>query len=503
MPFNGTSHLVEALWAFVDQYQSGDDALRSGFDQFFSDLIAAINAQATYTQSLIVAAEDPRFLGRVATVPTTRADASALQSGDWFVSSAAPAGRVNVQYVFNGSSFVAMNDFAAVGATGIALVAAATQSAARGVLGLGTAATQNVEAFAAASVAADIALTLRLAADGLAKSMTSNDWNNAHLAGPGTAFVQGSAASLNAPAAVNASGIYVAYDANNGFALAFTHTTGAIYYRARVSSTWAASWTRLPLRTLIVANSSVNATLSEPVGIDLLRIGPSVTDLPAPAAEGDTLLNSVQDTNNAAQMLLTRGGSLLTRGRLSGVTSAWRRLQQSVVLATKSATNVASLDFTEFDNTVFDFYTMRVTRLRPMSDGVIAHLRTSTDGGATYDAGGTDYSFGGWEMGSSLALNNTGSSGLAQFRLSSPVLTMGNAATEMGLSGDITIHEADDNTSRTRIHFFGTYDDTVGGLVTYMVGGRRNLIQDTNAVRILFSSGNIADGEVELVGHRK
>lgn len=503
MPFNGTSHLVEALWAFVDQYQPGDDALRSGFDQFFADLISAINAQATYTQGLIGAAADPRFLGRVATVPTTRDDTTALQAGDWYVSSAVPAGRVNVQYVYTGSSFAAMNDFASVGVTGIALVAAASQSAARGALGLGTAATQNADAFAAASVGADIALALKLAADGLAKPMTDNNWNNAHLAGPGTAFVQGSAASLNSPVAANASGLYVAYDVNNGFIMAFSHTTGATYYRARVSTVWDATWTRLPLRTLIVAGVSLNTTLSEPAGIDMMRIGGTVTDLPTPAAEGDLLVNSVQDTNNAAQLLLARSGSILTRGRLAGVTSLWRRQQQSVVLATKSGTGLASLDFTEFENAVFDFYTVRLTRFRPATDAVQLYLRVSTDGGATYDAGASDYAFSGWEVGPGLSLDNTGSAGATHFRLSSPVKTIGNAAAEMGVTGDITIHEAANNASRTRISFFGTYEDTAGGLVTYQVGGRRNLIQDTTAIRLIFSAGNIADGEAELVGHRK
>lgn len=239
MPFNGTTHLVEAIWAFVDQYDPGDPALRSGFDQFLADLIASINSQSAYVQTLIGSNPDTRFLGRVATVPTQRADSSALQAGDWYISSAAPAGRVNLPYVYDGGVFIVMSDFGTAGATGISLVASATQAAARGVLGLGSAALQADTAFAPSSVATAVALALKLAdTDGLAKTVTGSDWDNAHSTGPGTSFIQGNAATLNGPAAVNLSGVYVAYDASNGFVALTDHANGRSYCRFRVASGW-------------------------------------------------------------------------------------------------------------------------------------------------------------------------------------------------------------------------------------------------------------------------
>jgi hypothetical protein len=242
MPFNGTTHLVEAIWAFVDQYDPGDPAMRSGFDQFLSDLITSINAQSSYVQALIGANPDARYLGRKAAVPTTRDDASALQAGDWYVSSNVAAGRVNINYIYDGSVFVIMSDFATVGALGASLVASANQAAARGVLGLGSAAVQAETAFAPAAVAAAVALALKLAdADGSAKPITGSDWDNAHSVGPGTCFIQGNAATLNGPAAVNLSGMYVAYDLTNGFVALTDHANGRSYCRFRVASIWG-SW---------------------------------------------------------------------------------------------------------------------------------------------------------------------------------------------------------------------------------------------------------------------
>ena len=190
MPFNG-SNRIEALFAFVDQYVAGDPAMRSGFDQVVGDLVASINELATYLESLSAAGTDQRYLGRVVVVPTQRVDTTALQAGDFYVAGHADAGRVGLAYVYNGSAFAVASDFSSIGSWfRDTLSTAASAAAARTSLELGSAATQNSSAFAAASVATDVALAIRLLADGIAKSMTSNDWNNAHLAGPGTTMVQ-------------------------------------------------------------------------------------------------------------------------------------------------------------------------------------------------------------------------------------------------------------------------------------------------------------------------
>jgi hypothetical protein len=243
MPFIDATKRLQALYAFVDQFAAGDNALRSSFDQVIGDLVSSTNQLAAYLESIVLSGADPRILGPKATTPTTRNDASPLQAGDFYISTNAAAGRVGLMYRFDGSVFRVVSDFGTVSALGTSLVGASNPAAARGLLELGSAAQQPSTAFAAASVAADVALALKLAdANGLAETLT--DWNAAHLTGPGTAFVQANAAALNGPEAINLSGVYVAYDINNGFLIASDHQNGRVYLRLRVSETWG-TWRRI------------------------------------------------------------------------------------------------------------------------------------------------------------------------------------------------------------------------------------------------------------------
>ena len=241
MPFNDITNRISALYAFVDQFAQGDTATRATFDQVIGDVVSSVNQLAAYLETLVGSGVDARVLGPKAATPTLRNDGSALQVGDFYLSTNAAAGRVGLFYRYDGAQFLVVSDFSSVGAFGAGFAAAATPSAARGLLELGTAAQQNATAFAAASVASDVAVALKLAdSSGLAKPVTGNDWDNAHSTGPGTSFLQANSAATNGPVAANLSGFYVAYDANNGFLIAVAHSTGLAYTRSRFGGTWGA-----------------------------------------------------------------------------------------------------------------------------------------------------------------------------------------------------------------------------------------------------------------------
>lgn len=331
MPFNDTTKRVEALWAFVDEFIAGDEAKRADFDQYLGDMIASINALAAYLETPTTLSTDQRFLGRTATVPTLRLNGDPIEVGDFYIATGA-SGRENIPYVWNGAAFEVMSDFATLGAFfKDTLAAAADAATARGALGLGTASVQNAGAFAPASVADEVALALKLASDGLAKTLT--DWDNAHTVGPGSCFVQGNAAAANAPSAVNLSGVYVAYDANNGFAWVSSHVQWIIYYRPRASGVWG-PWIRQPARNMEINGYSINLALTDAFpGAELYRIGSGVTNLPSGAAQGDLLLNSITDANNGLQAILTRTGKIFMRDRTAGVNGGWRNVVGGVFMA--------------------------------------------------------------------------------------------------------------------------------------------------------------------------
>lgn len=283
MPFNDGTKRIAALYAFVDQFIAGDNAMRSSFDQVFGDLVNSVNELAEYLEASATAGTDQRYMGRLVAVPTTRLDSAPLEEGDFYVAAHADAGRVGLVYVYNGSTFVVSSDFTTIGSWfKDTLSAAASQAAGRTALGLGTAATQNTTAFAAASVETDVAMALKLLASGIAKSMTSNDWNNAHLAGPGTTMVQANAAATNAPVALNAAGLYVAYDANNGFLIAAAHGSATIYYRMRVADAWGA-WQSL-------ASAQSLSSLALVAGDILYATGPNMFARLAKGTGGQALL---------------------------------------------------------------------------------------------------------------------------------------------------------------------------------------------------------------------
>lgn len=500
MPFNG-SNRIEALFAFVDQYVAGDPAMRSGFDQVFGDVVTSVNAAIAYLEGLTATGTDQRYLGRVVAVPTERNDTTPLEAGDFYVAGHVDAGRVGLTYVYNGSAFVVASDFTSIGSFfKDTLSAAGTPAVARSALELGSAATQNATAFAAASVATDVALAIKLLTDGIAKSMSANDWNNAHLAGPGTTMVQANSAATNAPVAANMSGLYIAYDANNGFLVAAAHGAETIYYRMRSATSWG-NWHRAPQRDTVISGLSINTTLSDTPGADLLRIGSGVTDLPSGSVEGDLLVTSVYDASNASQWILSKTGAMFLRGRSGGVSGAWRSISQRVLLATKVAAASAQIDFTEFNNAIYEDYEWDLVGIIPGTNATSLRMLFSSNGGAAYDNAAANYYQSSPYMEDITDPANDGGS-LAQVVLSNNSRTVGNAGGRLGVRGKVWMRNAGVAGLYTEVDFDTTYESSTGTYVRTWGAAKRTLAQDTDAVRFIQSAGTIS-GTFRMWGHTK
>ena len=122
----------------------------------------------------------------------------------------------------------------------------------------------------------------------------------------------------------NTVAVYLAYDINSGLLIGCTPTTKALYWRVRSAGVWDAGWTLFGQRNLLLAGASVDSVLNpiEP-GVDFQRIGASVSGLPAGVGEGDLLLSHGYDSNDAAQLILTRSRRIFLRGQVAGVLSPW------------------------------------------------------------------------------------------------------------------------------------------------------------------------------------
>lgn len=136
----------------------------------------------------------------------------------------------------------------------------------------------------------------------------------------------------------------------------------------------------------------------------------------------------------------------------------------------------------------------------PVTDGVTLSMQVSTDGGGSY-LGGTsnnDVLHFHDDNGTSVVQNSTGS---AQIRLSFAT-NIGNGANE-GISGKLTMFNTTSTAKWPRFHFDSAWisSDATPRFAEASGGGMYRAAQDTDAIRLLFSSGNFASGNWFLYGY--
>jgi hypothetical protein len=214
------------------------------------------------------------------------------------------------------------------------------------------------------------------------------------------------------------------------------------------------------------------------------------------AVEGDTIYRTA-----SAWARLAKGTAAQVLRMNSGATAPeWASSAAPVLLASKTASASATLDFTETNNAVYSRYLFVLKAVKPTTDNVALTTRFSTDAGATYDAGASAYSYVGLGRDSSGESTNNASAVATSIFLTLATAGAGNAAAEFGVSGEVNLFHASSGALRTRLTGLIDYDDTSGNQVMVTIAGRRQATQDTDAIRFLMSSGTIASGTIELWG---
>lgn len=168
------------------------------------------------------------------------------------------------------------------------------------------------------------------------------------------------------------------------------------------------------------------------------------------------------------------------------------------LLATKTASASATLDFTEFNNATYRRYEFELENVKPATDGASLSVRMSSDGGASYDAGASDYDYVG--SGAFMGGSTSGSAASATSIILNGGSLPGNAAGEFGFSGSLNLYNAASSSNWSRVVATLSFDNQAGNVVSYVAAGRRLAAQDTDALRFLFSSGNIASGTIRMFG---
>ena len=242
--------------------------------------------------------------------------------------------------------------------------------------------------------------------------------------------------------------------------------------------------------------SAAQTTLGVKVGTDVQAFDADLTAIAALTGTG--IPARTADNTWALRTITSTDGSVTITNPAGVAGDVDLSVSGRKLLATKTASASAALDFTEFNNATYRRYEFELENVKPATDNVSFYFRTSTNAGSTYDAGASDYVHG--QSGTSAASATTGASvGASAIPLNTAV-TIGNAASEYGLSGELVLTGAPSAAVFTELRGMVTYWNTAGAMVQLELGGARLSAADVDAVRFLFSSGNIESGTIRMYG---
>jgi len=189
------------------------------------------------------------------------------------------------------------------------------------------------------------------------------------------------------------------------------------------------------------------------------------------------------------------------RGRITAATSGgvaaspeWTELTSGVTTSVPTV----SLVLTSYIASGYKAFKLKLTSAFPATNSVDLLFRTSTDGGSTYDAAAGNYGYycgSNGAAGTILPASSNSATSIIIARL------VGNATTE-GYDGEIETGDVTNTAIWQRVRFSGTYvDSTATPEVVFSVGGgARKTAADVDAIRVLFSGGNIASCSYKLYG---
>ena len=162
-----------------------------------------------------------------------------------------------------------------------------------------------------------------------------------------------------------------------------------------------------------------------------------------------------------------------------------------------TASNSATVAFTGISST-YETYVLTFNNVVPASDSVSFNMRTSTDGGTSYESGAGNYRYVA-ERGSQGGTGVTGSASATEILLVAAGSGVGSATGE-GFNGIAYLYHPSNTGLYTSISSHGHYQDGAADSMYYQSAGTRIAAADVDAIQFYFSSGNIESGEINLYG---
>ncbi len=222
-------------------------------------------------------------------------------------------------------------------------------------------------------------------------------------------------------------------------------------------------------------------------------------DIPFSSANGQLLIG--QASGLPAWATVTGGsGATITDGAGSITIDLDAATSDFELISSATASSSSEITFTGLSST-HDTFLIAMHEVKPATDSVILYMRTSTDGGSTYESGASDYAWAshGSTDGSDEA---TGSTGDSQISIAGDQAgeELGSGANET-LAGNIWIYRPSE-AAYCKIFFDCTYTDLAIDQSTITGYAARLSAADVDAVRLYMSSGNISTGNFRLYGFK-
>lgn len=167
-------------------------------------------------------------------------------------------------------------------------------------------------------------------------------------------------------------------------------------------------------------------------------------------------------------------------------------------ISTQTVTNQSNVEFTGLSSD-YAFYKIVMQDVETSVDNAVLQARTSTDGGASYDSGASDYSH-------IAQVSIAGTTAYADSADSKINLTTSGSlegigtATQENLSGEVTIYNPS-GVKHTRISSMTNHTNAAGALSLTQSRGVRLSAADVDALELFLSTGNIS-GTFILYGYK-
>lgn len=249
------------------------------------------------------------------------------------------------------------------------------------------------------------------------------------------------------------------------------------------------------------STGGISFTLSNPVASDdvtqlwikIVNGGSAACTFPGSVSWDGGSAPSFQASGTDLVELTTDDGGTTWRAKLIWSTGDGGGGGGWTWLARYTPSAAASVDMTSLTDSGTYWAYMIVFDLLPATNGADLWLRTSTNNGSSFDSGSADYNWNTTEL-YTYGANYEDFSSSSHIKLAEDV---SSSTSEGYVYGQVMIPRPDNTTAYTRVHgHCGAGNNTTNFITT---GWRKSTV-DADAFQLLFSTGNIASGEVNVYG---